>query len=238
MSEPARRVPTVSRRAELRLLVLGAVGLLAALSAAFVAGRISGGYSPGAASLLLGLPDPALERAEAQARSLESRLSALEVARRVDQASAAQLAAAQEELQARIEEQAQELTFYRSIVSPGDSAAGLKILRVQILPGSRPQAYRLRIVLIQAPQPATEVDGVLTLRLDAVRAGRAVSLPLAVSGAGPKGDLGYSFRAFQELTTGFDLPADVKPVRLELEARSRGAPAPLRHAVPWKVEGG
>ena len=220
------------------MLVIGAAGLLVALGAAFVAGRISGGYSGGPASRLLGLPDPALERATSRARELEARLSSLEVARKVDQASAAQLAAAQDELQAKIEEQAQELTFYRSIVSPGDSAAGLKVLRAQILPGEQPQHFRLRIVLIQAPKPTTEIDGVVAVSIDGLRGGRAVSLPLPlVSGTG-HGDLSYAFRSFQELAATFEVPADLKPVRLQLEVRSRGAATPLRHSVPWKVEPG
>ena len=220
------------------MLVMGAAGLLVALFAAFAAGRISGGYSAGPASRMLGLPDPALERANAQARELESKLSSLEVARKVDQAAAAKLASAQEELQSRIEEQAQELTFYRSIVSPGDSAAGLKIVSTTILPGARPQNYRLRIVLIQAPQPAPEIDGTVSVGVDGVQGGRAVSLPLVLGENGAKRELDYRFRSFQELNSTFDLPADLKPVRLQLEARSRGAASPMRHSVPWKVEGG
>ena len=225
-------------RTDRRMLWMGAAGLFVGLFAAFLAGRISGGYSGGAASRLLGLPDPALERATARVKELESQLSALELARKVDQASAAKLAGAQEELQVKIEEQAQELTFYRSIVSPGDSTAGLKILRAQILPGVRPQNYRLRIVLIQAPKPTTEIDGTVVVSIDGLRAGRAVSLPVAASTGTGHGELSYSFRAFQELTATFDLPADLRPVRLQLEARSRGAATPLRHSVPWKVESG
>lgn len=216
------------------MLWLGVGGLLVALVTAFAAGRVSGGNSPGPAYRLLGFPDPALERANARAKELESKLAALEVARRVDQASAAKLAAAEEELQTRLGEQAQELTFYRSVVSPGDTAVGLKILKVQVLPGARPQNYRLRVVLIQAP--AAPVEGALAVSLDGVRAGRAVTVPLAVVPASGRGELGYAFRSFQEVTGTFDVPPDLKPVRLELEARSHGAATPLRHALPWKVD--
>ena len=236
MPDPKPATPPLARTHP-RMLWLGAAGLLVALFAAFAAGRISGGYSAGPASRLLGLPDPALERATAQVKALESKLSALELARKVDQASATKRAAVQDELQTRIEEQAQELTFYRSIVSPGDSAAGLKILRAEVLPGARPQNFRLRVVLIQAPKPTTEVEGTLVISVDGVRAGRAVSLPVAASSNG-RNELGYAFRSFQEITASFDLPADLRPVRLQIEARSRGAATPLRHSVPWKVEAG
>jgi len=232
------RATGTGARTDRRMLFMGAAGLAVGLCAAFLAGRLSGGYSGGAASRLLGLPDPALERATARAQELESKLSALEMARQVDQASAAKLATTQDELQAKIEEQAQELTFYRSIVSPGDSAAGLKILRAQILPGVRPLNFRLRIVLIQAPTPTTAVDGTLVISVDGLRAGRAVSLPVVATAANGRTDLAYSFRSFQELTASFDLPPDVRPVRLQLEARTRGAATPLRHSVPWKLEAG
>lgn len=230
--------PATPARTTRRLLGLGALGLAAALFVAFAAGRVSGGYSPGPASRLLGFPDPALERAATRAKELESKLAALEVARRVDQASAAKLAAAQDELQTRLGEQAQELTFYRSIVSPGDAAAGLKILKVSVLHGEASQSYRLRVVLIQAPAPTAAVEGQLAVSLDAVRAGRAVSVPLTVVPASGRGELGYAFRSFQEVTGTFEVPSDLRPVRLELEARSRGAATPLRHTVPWKVEAG
>ncbi len=234
MTELMHRVQAGSRR----LWVLGAAGLLVALFLAFAVGRISAGSSGGVASRMLGLPDPALERANKTAQELQSRLAALEVARQVDQAASAQLAAAQDGLQAKIEEQAQELTFYRNIVSPGDSAAGLNILRVQVLAGVKPQNYRLRIMLIQAPKPAAEISGGLTIRLEGVRAGHAVSLPMVFGGSSAHSEIPYSFKAFQELSASFDVPADVKPARLQIEARTRGAPTVLRHSALWKVDAG
>ncbi len=214
-------------------IALGAVGLCLALFVAYAAGRISVGYSGGAVSRALGLPDPALERATARAEELESKLATLEVARKVDQAAAAKLAAAQEELQSRIDEQGQELAFYRSIVAPDDATAGFRILKVQVLPGSGAQSFRLRVVLIQAPKPTAEIAGQLVVSIDGVRAGRAVSLPL-----GRAEGLPYAFRSFQEINQVFDLPPDFRPVRLQLEARSRGATTPVRHNVPWKVDAG
>ncbi len=216
-------------------IALGVLGLGLALFVAYAAGRISAGYSGGAAARALGLPDPALERAGARARDLESKLAALEVARKVDQAAAAKLASAQEDLQSKIEEQGKELGFYRSIVAPDDATAGFRILKVQVMPGSGAQRFRLRIVLIQAPRPATDIAGELAVTIDGVRGGRAVSLPLGAADGKP---LPYAFRSFQELNQGFELPTDFRPVRLQLEARSRGAPTPVRHTVPWKVEAG
>lgn len=218
-------------------ILLGLAGLCLALFVAYAAGRISVGYSGGAVSRVLGLPDPALERATTHAQELDSKLAALEVARKVDQAAAAKLAAAQEELQAKIEEQGQELAFYRSIVAPDDATAGFRILKVKVMPGTGSDNYRLRVVLIQAPNPLNEIAGQLFITIDGVRAGRAVSLPLSITGAAGQG-LGYAFRSFQELNQTFDLPADFRPVRLQLEARSRGAPTPVRHSVPWKIEAG
>lgn len=211
------------------------LGLALALFVAFAVGRISAGYSGGAAARALGLPDPALERAGERIRELDSKLAALEVARKVDQAAAAKLASAQEDLQSKIVEQGQELAFYRSIVAPDDATAGFRILKVQVMPGTAPQRYRLRIVLIQAPRPAGDIAGELAVTIDGVRGGRAVSLPI-VSGDGRPWP--YAFRSFQELNRDFEVPPDVRPVRLQLEARSRGAPTPVRHSVPWKVESG
>ena len=234
--QPAALPPRLPGTGERRWIsiALGVLGLCLALFVAYAAGRISAGYSGGAAARALGLPDPALERAGARARELESKLAALEVARKVDQAAAAKLASAQEDLQSKIQEQSQELAFYRSIVAPDDATAGFRILKVQVMPGAGAQRFRLRIVLIQAPRPATDIAGELVVTMDGVRSGRAVSLPLGAAGR----PLPYAFRSFQELNQDFELPADFRPVRLQLEARSRGAPTPVRHSVPWKVEPG
>jgi hypothetical protein len=235
VSDPNRLV--VRRHRPWRpLLVIGAL-VAAALAigiGAFEGGRMSANYSTVKSALERRALQSQLDAANAQVAALETKIAELEVARRVDREASAQIEKSLGDLETRLGEQAQELAFYRSIVSPKNGAPGLRIVRVQVLPGTRPLNYRLRIVLIQAQRPTSTVAGTIGVSLDGTRSGRAVSLPL--SELGKSAELAFSLRSFQELETELDLPADLHPMRLQVEVRPKGAEAPLRQSVAWKID--
>jgi hypothetical protein len=163
---------------------------------------------------------------------LEKKVAALEVAKRIDQEAAAQIQKSLSELQTQLGEQAQELAFYRGIASGG--SASLRIVRVQVLPGPQAARYRVRVVLIRAARPQSSLTGTLSLTVDGLRGGHAASLPLADLGL--KGELNFSLRSFTELEADITLPTDFRPIQVTIEARPKGAEAPLRHTIPWKVD--
>jgi hypothetical protein len=218
-----------ARAAGIAALLLVAVGLVA-----FELGARRAGYS-----LLAG----AVEREAAVARehdlarrleAAETKLAAAELARRIDRESYAQVEKSLADLEARLAEQSQELTFYRGIVNPVDGIEGLRIERLSILPGSAPHRFRVRIVLIQAARQDAVTSASADLSVDGLRAGRAVNLPLAEIGTSPK-PLNFSFRYFEEIETEIQLPADFQPQRVQVEVRPGRATAAIRQSYPWKV---
>jgi hypothetical protein len=216
------------------LLGAVAVAVLAVGTLAFEGGRMSASYSTLKSALERRALQSQLDAANAHAAAIEAKVAELEVARRVDHEASAQIEKSLGDLETRLGEQAQELAFYRSIVSPKNGAPGLRIVRVQVLPGTRPLNYRLRIVLIQAQRPTGTVAGTIGVSLDGTRSGRAVSLPLAE--LGKSAELPFSLRSFQEVETELDLPADLHPMQLQVEVRPKGAEAPLRQSVAWKID--
>jgi len=213
------------------LVVLG----LACLAGAFELGRARGGYSIVSAELDRRDKAQQIESLTGQLREAEVKLAATEMARRVDKESYAQVEKSLADLQARLGEQSQELTFYRGIVNPTDNIAGLRIQQLKVLPGIAPRRFRVRIVLIQAARQDSVTSATADLSIDGVRGGHSANLPLAEIGTSSR-SLAFSFRYFQELETEIELPADFLPQRVQLEVRPARASSSIRQTYPWKIE--
>lgn len=214
---------------------IAALALLACLVGAFEAGRLRAGFSIVAAEADRRAKAAEIADLAGRLKDREARLSAAEMARRVDCEAYAQIEKSIAELQARLAEQSQELTFYRGIVNPSDGIAGLRIQQLRVLPGIAPRQFRVRLVLIQAARQDTVTSATADLSIDGSRGGRAVNLPLAEIGTSAKA-LAFSFRYFQELETEIQLPADFVPQRLQVEVRPARASASIRQTYPWKIE--
>ena len=218
-------------------LVVTLTFVLAALllAGAFEGGQLRAGYSALTAEVEKHERNAENAALRTQLATSQAQLAAADMARRVDRESYAQVEKSLTELEARLGEQSQELTFYRGIVNPSDGIAGLKVQRVQVLPGVAPHRYRVRIVLIQAARQDATTSASADLSIDGTRAGRAVNLPLAEIGTSPKA-LTFSFRFFQELETEIQLPPDFVPQRVQIEVRPARATSPIRATFPWKIE--
>ncbi len=213
---------------------LSIVGLLL-LVIAFEAGRARAGYSVSAAALDNHEKSTRIDQLTRELREAQSKLAAAEMARRVDRESYAQVEKSLADLEGRLGEQSQELTFYRGIVNPADNIAGLRIQQVKVMPGIQPHQFRVRIVLIQASRQETVTAATADLSIDGLQGGRAVNLPLSEIGTSSRA-LSFSFRYFQELDTEIELPADVLPQRVQVEVRPAKGTAAVRQTYPWKVE--
>jgi hypothetical protein len=228
----------VKRHAPVRAALLWGiviVGGLLCLVGAFEAGRMRAGYSIVAAELDRHAKSARIGELTAELRGTQMRLAEAELARRVDREAYQQVEKSLADFEARLAAQSQELTFYRGIVNPSDGLAGLRIQRLQVLPGIGPHRFRVRIVLIQAARQDTVTSATADLSVDGLRGGRAVNLPLAQIGTSSKA-LSFSFRYFQELETEIDLPADFLPQRVQVEVRPARATASIRQTYPWKIE--
>jgi hypothetical protein len=211
------------------------LGTLLGLALAFEAGRLRAGYSVVSAELERRELKGELAELRGELSASRAKQAAAEMARRVDKESYTQVEKSLADLESRLAEQSQELAFYRGIVNPTDGIAGLRIQRLQVLPGVAPHRFRVRIVLIQAARQDATTTATADLSIDGERGGRAVNLPLAEIGTAPK-PLTFSFRYFQEIETEIQLPADFVPERVQVEVRPAKATAPLRETYPWKVE--
>jgi hypothetical protein len=213
------------------LSVAGVLAGVVCLWGAFEVGRWQGGYS------FLGA---ARERAtagalEARLQAAEAQLATVEMARRIDRESYAQVEKSLADLQTRLGEERQELTFYRSIVKPDDGILGMRVQRVRVLPSLTPRHFRVRIVLAQAAREDAVSTATATFSVDGTRGGRTVSLALPEIGTSAR-VLSFSFRYFQEVETEIELPADLVPHRIQVEVRPAKGTVSVHQSYPWKIE--
>ena len=213
-------------------LALLAAGLaLTSLFGAFQAGRVLSGYAAKASSAQ-SIESAALT---AQLHQVEAQLVAAETARMVDRATYAEVERSQAEIQAQLDEQRQELSFYRSIIRPGNGIFGVHIQRLRILPSLAPRHYRVRLVLSQASRDSKPATANADFVVMGVQGGRPVSLPLSKIGTVSR-VLTFSFRYFEEAETEIELPVDFVPQRVQVEVRGPQRGGPVRQSFIWKLE--
>jgi len=191
---------------------------VAGLFLSFELGRYQSGYS---------LLDSRRQTEEFQAvigdrdrliEELRRQVAILETSSEIDQETYANVETNLAELQNRMQEQEEELAFYRGIVTPGDGVAGLRVQNVEVKPGSNDSTHLLRVLLVQAIVHNERVTGSVRAVLRGTLDGEAVEYGLDEIGAESRAtDIPYAFRYFQTLELGLSLPEGLQPAELEIQ---------------------
>jgi hypothetical protein len=108
----------------------------------------------------------------------------------------------------------EQLAFYRGIVSPDLSRAGVRVYDLKLRKGAAADSYTYDLVLIQSVRHDRRVTGRVELSLEGARGGQLQTLNWSnVSNAGG-GNLSFAFKYFEEFTGELRLPAGFKPQRV------------------------
>ena len=185
---------------------------------AYELGRYQSGYS---------IVDHRRERAELTAKladeqtvsdELRRQLAIGETANEIDRVTYAQVKSELGELQTKIQEQEEELVFYRGIVTPQDRVAGLRIQSFEAAPSDGEGRYLVRLLLVQAIVHNRRVSGAVKLQLEGIQDGQTASFDAAeLVVSGQPYDMDYEFRYFQGLETELALPIGFEPQRMIVE---------------------
>lgn len=226
--------PSWRRRA---VLIGAALGALLLLYAMYEWGRFKGGYSKLAEVQRRREFAAQIETLERENEKLRDAAAAAQLAGEVDRKSYADVEKNLAELQAQVLKAREELTFYRSIVSPEDGIGGLRIQRFQVLPGAAERHYRLRLVLAQSMRQDSVVSGAVSIQIEGVRDNRPVQVSLAEAGGKTRADglAPFQFRYFQNIEQDVVLPEGLEPRAVNVEVRSSRL-APVRESYPWQVQ--
>jgi hypothetical protein len=169
---------------------------------------------------------------------LRQKIALLETSRGVDREAYSQVEGTLADLQRQLQEQREELDFYRTIVTPADGVSGLRIQELSVSTGAQASSFRLHLVLVQAAQHDQVISGVVNLSVDGAEAGKPVSYALGrlVSDAEPV-PMGFSFRYFQNLERELMLPDGFVPQRVNVEVTPNGRQAKvIRQSFDWTTK--
>ena len=226
-----------------RLGVLWALALITATGVSYLMykyGQYRGGYEQRVALQTEANLKRALADAKGTNTRLRERIALLETGEDIDREAYAQVETTLGDLQAQIQQQKEELAFYRGIVSPEDGKRGLKIQEFELTPAGADSEFRMRLVLVQAAATRDRrISGVVSVSVEGARDGASVTYDvselLGSTAEAPKFD--FSFRYFQNFEHQLVLPNGFVPQRVNVEVSPKGRTADvIKQSFDWTVK--
>lgn len=197
-----------------------AVGVAIALSAYELGQARAGFLRAEAEDRERRLREQLLERDDQLARLREQALM-LETTEKINAEAYRQVEARLVELQSRIQSQAEDLAFYRGIVS-SDVQQGLRVQNLELAGGGGEAGVSLKLVLAQGLRSDSRVVGTVEVDVEGDHDGAPRTLTLAELTDDGTARLEFSFRYFQNLETRLRLPDGFAPSRINVRLRPRG----------------
>jgi len=147
----------------------------------------------------------------AENEGLRDQVALLQRSTQVDQTAYSAVGSDLKGLQDEITELREEVTFYRGIVSPAESAAGLRIERIRLEPGNGPQMFHYRLILTQVVKNAGTAQGVLELAVEGQMGGKTKRLPWGEVSTKKERTIDFKFRYFEQFEGDLILPKGFTP---------------------------
>jgi cell division protein FtsB len=159
---------------------------------------------------------------EKQIVELKQEIALLETHREIDREAYKVVEVNLTDMQRKIQEQQDAITFYRGIVSPKDGGRGLRVQDLKLTRGKEERHYNVRLVLIQVMQHDRSVKGEVAFSLEGAQDGVATTYTLEQL-LPDDGDNNwpFSFRYFQDFERELILPDGFMPEKINIEVVSR-----------------
>ena len=123
-------------------------------------------------------------------------------------------------LQDEILELKEEVAFYRSIVTPGESSKGLRIQKFDIESNGQKQGYRYKLVLTQVIKNKYITKGNVNIVIEGVHGVEPRRLLLTEVSTSKSKSLPFKFKYFQSFEGDILLPEDFIASRIKLNIKS------------------
>lgn len=230
----------VRTHAPVRRMALTIAFVIVGLFAFYVVyelGRYDAGYDRLAVSQERTELEVKIENLEKANRDLRTKLAELDTIRIGRNQERTELARTILDLQAQVARQAQDLAFYKGIVTQGSNTFGVKIQQLRIMATEAPNQFRVRMTIVQSVRPDEAVKGAVTLKVEGEANGSATSLDYASLSAGKQREQPFNFRYFENFDQPITLPEGFRPERLTVELSSeRKGVTPLTQSFLWRVD--
>ncbi len=125
--------------------------------------------------------------------------------------------------QAETLELKKELTFYKSIISPGDSKRSLMIQTIQLKPGVQSGSYQYQMMISQRGRNDSFARGKIDVTLGGTENGQAKVIKLSAVSQQAKKPIRFSLKYFQKFKGMITLPDTFQPefMRVQVQPKSR-----------------
>ena len=212
--------PSPGRVVGRRLLIAALVLVCAYLVYEF--GRIQANYNIVEAGRERQAYEDHIDDLDDEIAALKESIAILETNRDIDRSAYKQVEASLGDLQAKIQEQTNEIAFYRGIISPADGKAGLRVQDLRLTRSATERAYNVRLVLVQSLKHDRTVSGDVGLYVEGVQDGSDVSYPYAqLLSNDAESQWPFKFRYFQDFDREIVLPDGFTPQSIRIEVRSK-----------------
>lgn len=159
---------------------------------------------------------------EDEIAGLKQEIALLETHREVDAEAYKVVEANLADLQRKIQEQSEAISFYRGIVSPKDGGRGLRVQDLKLTRGKDDRHYNVRLVLVQVMQHDRSVSGEVDFSLEGAQNGVTTTYRLEqLIAEDESSSWPFAFRYFQDFDRELVLPDGFEPEKVNIEVISR-----------------
>tara|TARA_R100000306_G_scaffold62568_1_gene73722 strand:+ start:21658 stop:22527 length:870 start_codon:yes stop_codon:yes gene_type:complete len=199
----------------------------------------------------------ALEDAQASIAQLSQTYEAMNRSAEIDRITAAESRAVIASLEDRLDQLAEDVTFYKSIMAPSDTDKGLQVKDFSLKPTGEPRTFTYKLVLTQVSENERYAEGVVAVsiqgkrditkrpsrlnRKPALTKGKTTPVSsdeeiLSLRDLTGSEELGirFKFRYFQNIEGKFVLPEHFEPEQVQVVAQAKGTRASkAEQTFPW-----
>lgn len=163
-----------------------------------------------------------LRASQSEITQLKEQLVFMERSQEIDRTACESVKGSLKTLQSEVSQLQEQVAFYRGIVSPGESRAGVRVYEFKVAPAPVAGVYRYDLVLIQSVRHDRRIRGEVEIMIHGIRSGEMLGLPLDQIALNSDKNLVFSFKYFQEFSGEFRLPEGFRPVRATVSVDPSG----------------
>ena len=180
-----------------------------------------------------------LRESHAEVEALKDQIVYLQRSQEIDQQACATVKASLGTLQEEVADLHEQVAFYRGIVSPDASRAGVRVYEFKVYPTATASVYRYDLVLIQSVRHDRRIAGRVEIRLQGLSGGQTQVRRLSELVLSGEQNLVFSFKYFEEFGGEFRLPDGFRPTRAVVAVLPDGGSVPkIEDEFEWsKIQG-
>jgi hypothetical protein len=181
-----------------------------------------------------------LRESHTQIEQLKDQIVYLQRSQEIDQQACATVKDSLAKFQEEVADLNEQVAFYRGIVSPDASRAGVRVYEFKVYPTATAAVFRYDLVLIQSVRHDRRIAGRVDIALHGMGAGGQAQVrrlsELVLSG---EQNLVFSFKSFEEFGGEFRLPDGFRPTRAVVSVLPDGGAVPkIEDEFEWaKIQG-